>query len=115
MLPYPKLAEIRDRLCRPASPFTDLTAVLLLADDLQARSKLAMARAADAELLASARASIAADRDGEPDPLAPIRMLLTERGQLPPDNMRPAQLLTIPHGGGHRAVAADPNLGDGAR
>jgi hypothetical protein len=82
--------------------------VMLLADDLQARSRLAMVHAADADLLAAARASVAADRDGEPDPLASIRMLLAERGQLPPDDMRPAQLLAIPCGG-HEQMASDPD------
>jgi hypothetical protein len=93
MLPFPQLAQLGERVCRPAGPFADLFAVVLLVDDLQARSRLAMVRAADGELLAAARAAVAAERDDAPDPLAPIRMLLAERGQLPPEDMHPAQLL----------------------
>lgn len=46
-----------------------------------------------ANLLAAARATIAAHRDGDPDPLAILRDELDEHGQLPADDMHPAQIL----------------------
>jgi hypothetical protein len=60
-----------------------------------ARTRLALAHVAYAELLASARAAVAAERDHEPDPLAYIRGVLAEHGQLPPDGMHPPQLLAL--------------------
>lgn len=38
-----------------------------------------------AELLAAARAAVAAERNGDADPLAYVRGVLAEHGQLPPD------------------------------
>ena len=46
-----------------------------------------------ANLLAAARATIASDRDGDPDPLAILRDELDAHGQLPDASMHPAQLL----------------------
>jgi hypothetical protein len=47
------------------------------------------------QLLEAARASVAADRDGEKDPLIYIRAVLDAHGQLPPDGMHPAQILAL--------------------
>lgn len=47
------------------------------------RTQLALTRARYAELLAAARAAVAAERNGDADPLGWIRGLLAERGQLP--------------------------------
>jgi hypothetical protein len=63
--------------------------------DEAVRTQLALARAAYAELLACARAAVAAERDHAPDPMAYLRGVLAEYGQLPPDGMRPAQLLAL--------------------
>jgi hypothetical protein len=59
---------------------------------------LALLRADHSALLAAARAAVAADRDGCPDPVGLIRGVLAERGQLPPAGMTPqqAQALAIP-------------------
>ena len=46
---------------------------------------LAIVQAEYAELLAAARAAVAAEHNGDTDPLAYIRGLLAERDQLPPD------------------------------
>lgn len=47
------------------------------------------------ELLEAARASIAAGRDGEADPLVYIRAVLESHGQLPPEGMHPLQCLAL--------------------
>jgi hypothetical protein len=70
-------------------------AALLLADDERARGQLALLRAEHAGLLAAARAAVAAARDGHPDPLACVRLLLAERGQLPAAGQHPQQLLAL--------------------
>jgi len=59
----------------------------------QMRQRLALLRAEHRELLASARASVAAARDGLADPLAFVRLALADRGQLPPAGMSPAAAL----------------------
>ena len=46
---------------------------------------LAIVTAEYAELLAAARAAVAAERNGDADPLGYVRGVLAERGQLPPD------------------------------
>ena len=46
-----------------------------------------------ANLLAAARATVAADHDGEANPLAYLRDELDAHGQLPDASMHPAQLL----------------------
>lgn len=48
------------------------------------------------ELLAAARASVAAAELGEPDPLGYVRAVLEEHGQLPQHGARPSQLLAQP-------------------
>lgn len=47
------------------------------------------------ELLEAARASIAAERDGETDPLIHVRHVLEAHGQMPPDGMTPVQILAL--------------------
>lgn len=46
---------------------------------------LAIVQAEYAELLAAARAAVAAERNGDADPLAYVRGVLAEHGQLPAD------------------------------
>jgi hypothetical protein len=59
-----------------------------------ARTRLALTRAAYAELLAAARAAIAADRiDAGTDPLGWVRGVLADHGQLPPDGADPVQVV----------------------
>jgi hypothetical protein len=48
-----------------------------------------------ANLLAASRATIAADHDGEANPLAYLRDELDAHGQLPDATMHPAQLLAL--------------------
>jgi hypothetical protein len=55
--------------------------------------QLALLRAEYAELLAAARAAVAGEQAGAPDPLAYVRGLLAERGQVPPPGAKPAHLL----------------------
>lgn len=62
----------------------DPHAQVLLADDERLRSQLALLRAEYAELLAHARAAVAAARDGELAPLLHVAGFLEERGLLPP-------------------------------
>lgn len=57
------------------------------------RDELLLLQAAHAALLAAARAAVAAERRGEPDPVAHLRYLLAETGQLPPVGARPARVL----------------------
>src|SRR6266536_1677551 len=73
----------------------------LVDDDTEARHRLALLRAEHAELLAAARAAVAAARDGAEDPLFYIRDVLAGRGQLPAEGVRPEQLLAA----GIRAAA----------
>ncbi|MCO6011483.1 hypothetical protein NE236_41690 [Actinoallomurus purpureus] len=47
------------------------------------------------ELLEAARASIAAARLGEADPLIHVRHVLDAHGQLPPEGMTPVQILAL--------------------
>lgn len=65
---------------------------------LSTRDGLVLIEAEYGELLAHARAAVAADRAGETDPLGYIRDVLAERGQLPPAGARPTQLLAVPLG-----------------
>ena len=46
-------------------------------------------------LLAAARATLAADRDGEAEPLFYVRDELAAHGQLPPWHLHPAELLAL--------------------
>ena len=57
------------------------------------RSLLALARVRYANLLAAARATLAADRDGEADPLFYLRDELAAHGQLPPARLHAPELL----------------------
>ncbi|MET7339138.1 hypothetical protein [Nonomuraea sp. NPDC005650] len=57
------------------------------------RDELVMLAAAYSELLAAARASVAAAELGEADPLVYVREHLAEHGQLPPAGTRPMRLL----------------------
>jgi len=68
---------------------------VLLAEIGRLRSLLALGRAQYADLLAAARATVAAARDGEADPLYYIRDELAARGQLPPRHMHAAELLAL--------------------
>jgi hypothetical protein len=47
------------------------------------------------ELLEAARASVRAEQLGETDPLIHVRHVLAAHGQLPPEDMSPAQCLAI--------------------
>ncbi|MER5424391.1 hypothetical protein [Streptosporangium roseum] len=57
------------------------------------REDLVVLVAAYAELLAAARATVAAAELGEPDPLIHLRHALAAHGQLPPAGARPVVLL----------------------
>lgn len=67
---------------------------VLLAEIHRGRSLLALTRVQYADLLAAARATLAADRDGEADPLYYVRDELAAHGQLPPKHLGSAELLT---------------------
>jgi hypothetical protein len=69
------------------------------------RDRLVLLAAEHAELLAAARASVAAEQLGEADPLIHLRHVLASRGQLPPAGARPVQLLARP------AITAVPAVG----
>lgn len=56
----------------------------LAAEIIRLAAHLLDQRRAYADLLAAARATLAADRDGEPDPLYYLRDELTARGHHPP-------------------------------
>lgn len=66
---------------------------VLLAEIDRCRTLLALTRAEYANLLAAARATIAAYRDGEADPLWYLRDELSAHGQLPPPDMHVPELL----------------------
>ncbi|GGK94251.1 hypothetical protein Ppa06_64600 [Planomonospora parontospora subsp. parontospora] len=55
--------------------------------------ELVLLRTRYGQLLAAARAAVAAERLGEPDPVAHVRYLLAETGQLPVAGARPSHLL----------------------
>jgi hypothetical protein len=57
------------------------------------RNELVLLAAAYSELLAAARASVAAAALGEADPLVYVREHLAEHGQVPPLGARPSRLL----------------------
>ena len=76
----PTLAEIWQQL---EAALADTPA--LSAEITWLRAELASARLDRANLLAAARAVIAAHLDGEPDPLSYLRDELQARGQLPAD------------------------------
>lgn len=68
---------------------------VLLAEVHRGRTLLALTRAEHADLLAAARATIAAARDGEAEPLYYLHDELDARGQLPPRHLHPAELLAL--------------------
>lgn len=59
------------------------------------RQDLALLRAENAELVAYVRATIAAARDGWPDPLSILIGLIEERGQMPGPDQTPSELLAL--------------------
>jgi hypothetical protein len=65
----------------------------LLADDERARQQLALTQSAYAQLIAAARAGVAAELRGDPDAWLFVRHLLAARGQLPSAGAVPEQLL----------------------
>jgi hypothetical protein len=98
MLTHDQLDVIRGLVLGPqhaASPLgaAGYSLAALVDDDAEARNQLALLRAGHAELLAAARAAVAAARDGAADPLVYLRGVLAKRGQLPPAGMRPPQIL----------------------
>ena len=82
---FPTLTEIW-RLIDAALADT----LALAAEITRLRAELAGTRRDCANLLAAARATIAAHQDREPDPLSYLRDELDARGQLPPDPWRRA-------------------------
>lgn len=69
---------------------------VMLAELSRLQSLLALVRMMHANLLAAARATIAATRDGEADPMYYLRDELDAHDQLPPDHLRAAELLAQP-------------------
>lgn len=70
---------------------------VLLAELSRLRSLLALVRAMHANLLAAARATVAAVRDGEADSMYYLRDELDAHDQLPPDHLHAAELLAQPY------------------
>ncbi len=62
---------------------------VLSAEIIRLAAQLLDDQRAYADLLAAARATLTADRDGEPDPLYYLRDELAARGHLPPSGGRP--------------------------
>jgi hypothetical protein len=88
-LPPARFAEIRDQALVAGAP----TAYVLALDDDRVRTQLALLRAEYAELLAHARAAVAAARDGEVDPLVHLSGYLEEHGLLPAERQHAPELL----------------------
>lgn len=88
------------RACRTRHPVELWHAVadipVLLAELSRIRSLLALVRMTHANLLAAARATIAAAREGEADPLFYLVDELGARHELPPDDLPATELLTEP-------------------
>ncbi|MFI0487536.1 hypothetical protein [Actinomadura sp. 9N215] len=74
------------------------------------RNEFTLLSAEYAELLAHARAAVAAARDGELDPIAHLAGFLEERGQLPPAGTAAAQLAAQAFA---RTADADRQFGGG--
>jgi hypothetical protein len=66
---------------------------VLLAELSRIRSLLALVRTAHANLLAAARATVTAARDGETDPLFYLADELDARHELPPSDLPATELL----------------------
>jgi hypothetical protein len=77
-----------------AHAYTDMGR--LLTEVRRLRQARAIEAAEHAELLAAARATIAAAHDDEADPLGYLREVLDAHGQLPEMGQHPAQLLARP-------------------
>jgi hypothetical protein len=76
-----------------AHAYTDVTR--LLAEVRRLRLALAVEHVEHANLLAAARATIAALRDGETDPLGYLRDELDTHGQIPAADLHPRQILAV--------------------
>lgn len=74
------------------------------------RNEFTLLSAEYAELLAHARAAVAAARDGELDPIAHLTGFLEERGQLPPDGVPATALVAEAFA---RTADADGQFGGG--
>jgi hypothetical protein len=85
----PVLPEVLELLDRAARTLDALSAELERerAAHAQTRNRLALLRADHARLLAATRATLAADWDGEPDPVMYVRGLLQDTGQAPARGM----------------------------
>jgi hypothetical protein len=80
---------LRVRIAAIAAALDDIPG--LCRDVQQLRALVALASRDHANLIAAARCSLIADREGEPDPLWYLRDELAERGQSPrPDGGTPA-------------------------
>ena len=89
------------RACRTRHPLELWHAVadipVLLAELSRTRSLLALLRMTHANLLAAARATLTAARDGEEDPLFYLIDELNTHHQLPPDDLPATELLAEPN------------------
>jgi hypothetical protein len=98
-LPVAELRLIERRMSTvglfTAHAFTDMGR--LIAEVRRLRQARAVEAAEHAELLAAARATLAAHTDGEADPLGYLRDALSARGQGPEVGQHPAQLLAQVH------------------
>ncbi|MEU0572044.1 hypothetical protein ABZ297_42510 [Nonomuraea sp. NPDC005983] len=88
--------DIRAHLADGTTHAGDLLRVArTLIDDLEhARMREAILRTHYLRLLTAARATVAADMAGAPDPLAFVRHELAERGQLPQDDEAVTRILS---------------------
>ncbi|MFI9594018.1 hypothetical protein [Nonomuraea sp. NPDC052265] len=88
--------DIRAFLADPATHAGDLLGIArTLIDDLEhARMREAVLRTHYLRLLTAARATVAADMAGAPDPLAFLTHELAERGQLPEDGEAVQRILS---------------------
>jgi hypothetical protein len=68
---------------------------VLLTEIGRVRTMHALTRAQHADLLAAARATLAAHRDGEADPLYYLHDELAAHGQLPPKHLHALELLAL--------------------
>jgi hypothetical protein len=68
---------------------------VLVAEIARGRALLVRSRAEHADLLAAARATVAAERDGEREPLWYLRDELAAHGQLPPKCLGALDLLAL--------------------
>lgn len=87
--------DIRAHITAEADHAGDLLRIAhSLLDDLeQARTRETLLRSHYLRLLTAARASVAAERDGDPEPLAFLRHELGRRGQLPAEDEQADRVL----------------------